>query len=91
MRSKASSFKCGNKNTKRLQSVSESSSRNIKINEYKKILVEEEYQRECENYITRSNNHEMYLRLVQKSTLSLFDDIRIYINNIQSKPWTYYH
>ena len=33
----------------------------------------------------------MYLQLVQKSALSLFDDKRCYINNIESKPWNYYY
>ena len=35
----------------------------------------------------RSINHEMNLQRVKKSTLSIFDDKRCYINNIQSKPW----
>ena len=29
----------------------------------------------------------MYLQKLQKSTLSIFDDKRCYINNIESKPW----
>ena len=46
-----------------------------------------EYQQECDNYILRSINHEMVLQKVKKSTLSIFDDKRCYINNIESKPW----
>ena len=39
-------------------------------------------------YIIRSINHEMHLQEVKKkSTLSIFDDKRCYINNIESKPW----
>ena len=34
------------------------------------------HQQECDNYIIRSINHEMYLQRVQKSTLSPFDDKR---------------
>ena len=29
----------------------------------------------------------MYLQRVKKSTLSIFDDKRSYINNIECKPW----
>ena len=61
--------------------------RNIKFDEYKKCLDGEEYQQECDNYIIRSINHEMVLRKVKKSTLSIFDDKRCYINNNKSKPW----
>ena len=43
--------------------------------------------KKCFNYIIRSLNHEMYLQLVKKSTLSLFADKRCYIGNIESKPW----
>ena len=42
----------------------------------KKCVDGEEDQKECDNYIIRSLNHEMYLQLVQKSTLSLFDGKR---------------
>ena len=45
------------------------------------------YQKECDNYSTRSINHEMYLQLVQKSTLSLLDDRRCYETDIESKHW----
>ena len=43
--------------------------------------------KKSDNYIIRSINHEMYLQLVRKSTLSLFDDKRCYIKNIESIPW----
>ena len=76
LRSKAYSFKCGNKNTNRLKRIFKSYSKDIKFDEYKKCLDGEEYQRECDNYFIQSLNHEMYLQLVQKSTLSLFDDKR---------------
>ena len=49
------------------------------------------YQQDCDNCIIRSLNHEMYLQLVQKSTLSPFDDKRCYKNNIGSKPWNEYY
>ena len=71
----------------KLKGVSESYSKNIKFDEYKKCLNGEEYQQECDNYIIRSLNHGMYLQLVQKSTLSLLDDKRCYMNNIESVPW----
>ena len=42
---------------------------------------------QCDNYIIRSINHEMYLQLVQESILSPFDVKRRYINEIESTPW----
>ena len=46
---------------------------------------------ECDFYFLRSLNHEMYLQLVQKSTLSQSDDERFYKGNIKRKPWNYYY
>ena len=50
-------------------------------------LFGKEYQKECDNYIIRSLNHEMVLQKVRKSTLSIFDDKRCYINETESIPW----
>ena len=87
LRSKCYAFKCGDDSINKLKGISNSYSKNIKFNEYKKCLDGEEYQYECDNYILRSINHEMVLRKVKKSTLSIFDDKRCYINNIESIPW----
>ena len=89
LRPKSFSFKCGKKNTKKLKGISKSYSKNIEFDEFKNCLDRVEYQRECDNYIIRSPNLEMYLQLVQKSTLCLFDEKRCYINNIESIPWNY--
>ena len=87
MRSKCCAFKCGDDSKNKLKGISKSCSKNINFDDYKKCLDDEEYQKECDNYIIRSLNHEMYLQLVKKSTLSIFDDKRCYIINIESKPW----
>ena len=87
LRSKMYAFKCGDDSKNKLKGISKSQSKIIKFKEYKKCLDGEEYQRECNNYIIRSINHEMVLQKVKKSTLSIFDDKRCYINNIESKPW----
>ena len=87
LRSKMYAFKCGNHSKNKLKGISKSQSKNIKFEEYKKCLDGENYEHECDNYIIRSNNHEMVLQKVKKSTLSIFDDKRCYINNIESKPW----
>ena len=87
LRSKCFAFKCGDDNKNKLKGISKSYSRHIKFNVYKKCLDSEEYQHECDNYILRSINHEMYLQRVKKSTLSIFDDKRCHINNIENKPW----
>ena len=46
-----------------------------------------EYLRECNNYILRSINHKMHLQDIKKSTLSVFDDKRCYINETETIPW----
>ena len=89
LRSKAYSFKC-NDNTEsknKIKGISKSQSKHIKFEEYYNCLFGREYQRECNNYIIRSINHEMVLQEVKKSTLSIFDDKRCYINETESKPW----
>ena len=87
LRSKMYAFKGGNDSKNKLKGVSKSQSKDINFEEYKKCLDGEEYQRECNNYIIRSINHEMILQEVKKPTLSIFDDKRCYINIIESKPW----
>ena len=87
LRSKMYAFKCGNDSKNKLKGVSKSQSKNNKFNEYKKRLDGEEYQKECNIYISRSLNHEIVLQEFKKSTLSTFGNKRCYINEIESKPW----
>ena len=87
LRSKIYAFKCGGDSKNKLKGISKSQSKNIQFEEYKKCLDGEDYQQECDNFIIRSNNHEMFLQKIKKSTLSIFDDRRCYMNNIESKPW----
>ena len=87
LRSKMYAFKCGDDSKNKLKGISKSQSKNIKFEEYFNCLFGVKYQQECDNYIIRSINHEMYLQRVKKSTLSQFDDKRCYINNIESIPW----
>ena len=84
LRSKMYAFRCGDDSKNKLKGVSKSQSKNIKFEEYYNCLFVGKYQQECDNYIIRSINHEMYLQRVKKSTLSQFDDKRCYINNIES-------
>ena len=89
LRSKTYSFKCKNndENKNKIKGISKSQSKHIKFEEYYNCLFGGDYQRECNNYIIRSINHEMVLQEVKKSTLSIFDDKRCYINETESKPW----
>ena len=89
LRSKAYSFKCKNKDEdkNKIKGVSKSQSKHIKFEEYYNCLFGKEYQKECNNYIIRSINHEMILQEIKKSTLSIFDDKRCYINSIESILW----
>ena len=74
------------KEKNKIKGISKSQSKHIKFEEYYNCLFDGEYQKECNNYIIRSINHEMVLQEVKKSTLSIFDDKRNYINNIESLP-----
>ena len=87
LRSKCYAFKCGDDSKNKLKGISKSYSRNIELEEFYNCLFGREYQYECDNYILRSIDHEMMLQKVKKSTLSIFDDKRCYINNIESIPW----
>ena len=66
LRNKMFPFKCGDHSENNLGGVSKSQSKHIKFEEYKKCLDGEEYQRECNNYILRSINHEMHLQEIKK-------------------------
>ena len=61
LRSKMYASKCGNDSKNKLKGISKSQSKHIKFEEYKKCLDEKEYQRECNNCIIKSVNHEMHL------------------------------
>ena len=78
MRSKCYGFKCGNRSKNRLKVISEPFSKNIKIDEYYNFLLGEDYQQECDNYITRSLNHEMYLQQLKKQhyPFLIINDVR---------------
>ena len=88
LKSKVYSFKCNdnNENKNKTKSHSKSQSKHIKFEEYKKCLDGEEYQKECKIYTLCSINHEMHLQEIKKSTLSIFDDKRCFINNNKSIP-----
>ena len=47
----------------------------------------EELENECINYILKSINHDMYMQGIKKTTLSIFDDKRNYLDNVTSIPW----
>ena len=87
LRSRMYWFKCGNDNKNKLKGISKSQSKHIKFEEFYNSLFGGEYQKECDNYIIRSLNHEMDLQKVGKSTLSLYDDKRCYLIETESKPW----
>ena len=61
LRSKVYSFKCGDDNKKNSKGNSRSQTKPIEFEEYKNYLDGEIYQGECNNYLLRSINHEMFL------------------------------
>ena len=89
LRSKAYSFKCkdNNEDKNEIEGISKSQSKHIKFEEFYNCLFGKDYQKECNNFIIRSINHEMVLQEVKKSTLSIFDDKRCYKNETESIPW----
>ena len=80
-------LKCWNESKNKLKGISKSYSKNFKFEDLYYCLFGGKYQQECDNYIIRSINHEMYLQRRKKSTLSQFDDKLCYINETESKPW----
>ena len=72
---------------KKVKGVSRSYSKNFRFQEFLNCLYGGEFLKECDNYFLRSVNYDMYLQRVKKSTLSIFDDKRCYINETESKPW----
>ena len=87
LRSKMCAFKCGDDSKNRLKGISKAQSKNIKFEEYKICLDGEELENECINYILKSSNHDMYMQGIKKTALSVFDDKRNYLDNIESIPW----
>ena len=89
LRSNAYSFKCKDKdeNKNKIKGISKSQSKHNKFEEYYNCLFGGEYQKECTNYIIRSINHELVLQELKKSTLSICDDKRCYINETESILW----
>ena len=71
----------------KLKVIYNSQSKNCKFEEYKMCLDGEKYQKDCDNYLIRSPNHDMYCQKVFKNSLSSFDDERCYESNLLSKPW----
>ena len=53
--------------------ISKSQSKCNKFKEYYISLLRDKYKKECDNYVIRSINHEIYLQRVSKWTLSPFD------------------
>ena len=72
LRSKMYAFNCGNDCKNKIKGISKSYSKNIKFEEYYNCLFGGEYQKECDNYILRSNNHEMYLQNMKKILIFYF-------------------
>ena len=84
-------FKCGDDSKNKLEGISKSHSKHIKFVENKNCLDGKEYQKECNNYILRSINHEMLFQELKKSTLSLSVDNRCYINETDIILWIHYY
>ena len=79
-------FECEDESKNKIEGISKSFSKKIKFEEYKKCLDGEEYEKECDNYVLRSLNHEMCLYKIKKTSSSIFDDKRFYINETESIP-----
>ena len=45
-----------------MKGTSKPQSRNIKVEEYCNCLFGAEYQKECDDYVMKQNNHDMYLQ-----------------------------
>ena len=79
LRSKMYAFKCCDVDKNKLKGFSKSQSENFKFEECYNCLFGGKYKQDCDKYLIRSFNHEMFLQRVRKSTLSQFVDKRCYI------------
>ena len=70
-----------------MKGISKPQAKGIKFEEYYNCLFGGEYRKNCNNYLIRSINHDMYLQKVEKQALSSFDEKRCYLNEIQRVPW----
>ena len=87
LRSKCYYFNYGDDSENRLKGVSKSQTKNIIFVESKNCLDGQEVENECEYYFFKSIIRYMYLQKIRKSTLSLFDDKRNYLDIIKTLPW----
>ena len=71
LRSRSYSYKCGCKNEIKLKGISKSQSKNITFEEYHKCLFEGDYRKECENFVIKSINHDMFLQKVTTKLLKI--------------------
>ena len=70
----------------KVNAFSKTQTMNNNFVENKLCLDGEESVIECDIYILKSINHDMYLQKIRKSTLSIFDDKKIYLDNNSSLP-----
>ena len=87
LRSKCYAFDCGDDSKGNVKGICKSQTKIFKFVEYKNCLDEEEKINECDKYILKSIKLDMYLQKIRKTTLPIFDDKSIYLNDIESLPW----
>ena len=58
-------FECGDDSKNKLKGFSKNQSKNNNFDENYNCLFGGKYQQECDNYLIRSLNHEMYLQRVK--------------------------
>ena len=88
LRNKFYAFRCGDDSKNKLKVISKSQWKNINFEENKFCLDGEGNENMCDNYILKSINHDMYLQKIRKTTLSIFDDKKNYLDVIESLPWS---
>ena len=74
MRTKAYSIKSGSDIKRDCNCISKCEWKIIKLEEFYICLFQREKQKQCDNFIMKSINHDIYLQKVRKSTLSVFDE-----------------
>ena len=87
LRSKMYSFLYGDDKKNKLKGISKSQSEHNKFGECYNCLFGRHYHKECDNYLIRPINHEMYLQEVIKSTLFILPDKRCCVNETEKIPW----
>ena len=87
LRSKMYALKCGTDSKYNYKGFCKSQLKELKFEEYRNCSDGSDYQKECDKFVIRSINHDLYLQKLYKTTLSVSDEKGFYKHNIEIMRW----